>query len=140
MLHSAKKRAGSDMAVPKKTVLILDTDEVTCVLYRREVGRCFYVLTCTNKKEAWKTLEKQPVDTIVLEPTALDNEDWGFVIRLRASEHCNGIPIVVCSTLDARRRGADMGVTVYLTKPVTPQILSGALQTALQGNAPIAET
>mgnify|MGYP002684938829 FL=1 len=68
---------------------------------------------------------------MVLELTALDDEDWSFIARLRATERSRQLPVVICSTLDARRRGTELGVAAYLIKPVTPQVLLSALTTAL---------
>ncbi len=119
------------MASPRKVVVILDRDEATRELYRRELGRRFQVMTCKSEGEAWETLEQQIVDAVVLELTALDDEDWSFIARLRATERSRQLPVVICSTLDARRRGTELGVAAYLIKPVTPQVLLSALTTAL---------
>ena len=119
------------MASPRKVVVILDRDEATRELYRRELGRRFQVMTCKSEGEAWETLEQQIVDAVVLELTALDDEDWSFIARLRATERSRQLPVVICSTLDARRRGTELGVAAYLVKPVTPQVLLSALTTAL---------
>ncbi len=125
------------MALPQRTVLILDIDEVTGELYRRGLERRFQVITCVDERAAWEALEAHQVDSIVLEPTALDDEEWGFVAKLRTSAHYGDVPIIVCSTLDARRRGAELGATVYLIKPVTPQALNDTLQSVFQDVAPL---
>ena len=119
------------MASPRKVVVILDRDEATRELYRRELGRRFQAMTCKSEGEAWETLEQQIVDAVVLELTALDDEDWSFIARLRATERSRQLPVVICSTLDARRRGTELGVAAYLIKPVTPQVLLSVLTTAL---------
>ncbi|MBE2239795.1 MAG: response regulator [Caldilineaceae bacterium] len=124
------------MASLKRTVLILDIDEVTRELYRRGLERRFQVITCVDERAAWEALETHQVDSIVLEPAALDDEEWGFVTRLRTSAHYCDVPIIVCSTLDARRRGAELGATVYLIKPVTPQALNDTLQSVFHDVAP----
>lgn len=116
------------MALPQRTVLILDTDEATGRLYRRELRHRCQMLQCTTEQAAWQMLHTQRVDAIILEPTALHDESWGFVARLRASTHHRDTPIIVCSTLDARRHGAELGVSAYLIKPVTPQALDILLQ------------
>ncbi len=125
------------MAAPKRTVLILDNDEVTRDLYRRELERRFDVVAVNNEQEAWDAMTACAVDGIVLEPAALEDEDWAFVARLRTSDAHRRVPIVVCSTMDARRRGAELGAVAYLIKPVTPQLLSRTLQSAMQDASPI---
>ena len=127
------------MAPPSKVVLILDTDEATRELYRRELARRFRVLTCSTEHEAWAALAGQGVDALVLELTALDDDDWSFVARLHAMEQAHQPAIVVCSTLDARRRGAELGAAAYLIKPVAPHALMSALAAALQSTTTVAE-
>jgi len=124
------------MASSQRVVLILDRDEATRELYRRELSRCFQVIPCKSEGEAWETLERRAVDAVVLELTALDDEEWSFVARLRTVDSGRKLPIVICSTLDARRRGSELGAVAYLIKPVTPQALCGVLWTALQDTGP----
>ena len=127
------KAAGVVMASPEQVVLILDQ-------MRRPVNSivaswvgAFRSFHAAAKREAWATLEQQAVDAVVLELTALDDDDWSFVARLCAAQgRSQHPPIVICSTLDARRRGAELGAAAYLIKPVTPQALLSVLSAALQ--------
>jgi len=118
-------------------VLILDPDEATRDLYRREMGRRFRVISCSTEHEAWDAMERQAVDALVLELTALDDDDWSFLARVRAMEQAHQPQIVVCSSLDARRRGAELGAVAYLIKPVTPQALMVALSAAVAKPVPV---
>jgi DNA-binding response OmpR family regulator len=126
------------MASPNKTVLILDADEATRDLYRRGLGQRFTVITAATEQDAWRAMESESIDGLVLEPEALEDEAWSFIARLRTLERYRNLPIVLCSTLDARRRGAEVGAAAYLIKPVTPAMLSRTLQSALQASAPLA--
>lgn len=120
------------MASSYKTVLILDADEATRDLYRRGLGQLFTVITAATEADAWRVIESTPIDGLVLEPESLEDEAWGFITKLRASERYRNLPIILCSTLDARRRGVELGATAYLIKPVMPEMLSRTLQSALQ--------
>lgn len=120
------------MSPHKQTVLILDGDEATRELYRRELAHDCLVLTAADERTAWRQIETEGVDAIILEPTTLEDKAWSFITRLRTLEQHHDTPIILCSTLDARRRGAELGITMYLIKPVTPHVLSRTLQTALQ--------
>lgn len=121
------------MSAHKQSVLILDSDEATRELYRRELGHSFTVLTAADERSAWRQVETETVDSVILEPATLEDAAWSFIVRLRALERHRETPIVVCSTLDERKRGVELGITTYLIKPVTPHLLSRALQAALQG-------
>lgn len=112
-------------------ILILEQDDATRELYRRELARCYRVVACADKREAWAALQSEPVEGIVLEPAAL-HDGWTFVAAVRRVAGYSQTPIVVCSTLDDRRRGVEAGVAAYLVKPVMPQALVAALATAMQ--------
>ncbi|HHY53966.1 MAG TPA: response regulator [Chloroflexi bacterium] len=122
------------MAPRKPTVLILDRDEATCDLYRRELGQRFTVLTAVEERDAWRLLTTEEVDGVILEPAVLEDEAWSFIARLHALGRYRHTPIILCSTLDARRRGAELGIAAYLIKPVVPQLLSRTVQAALHPN------
>ena len=120
------------MSPPQWTVLIFDIDEMTSELYRRQLQHRYRVVTCFHEQDAWKALRTQSIDAIVLEPTALDDETWRFVIQVRATDAYRDAPIIICSSLDARRRGAELGVNAYLIKPVSPQTLESILATVFE--------
>lgn len=110
-----------------ETVLIIETDEATRTLYQRELARQFRVISCASEAEAEAVLHNQVIDAMVIEPVGLHDPDWGFLVRSQALS----IPIVLCSSLDARRRGVEMGVAAYLVKPVMPAKLLTTLEQLL---------
>jgi len=116
-------------------VLVLDADEATRTLYQRTLSRKWHVVACASEVEARAALKRTRVDAVVVEPSSLNDPDWTFLRRLRARPQRNSapVPILVCSTLDQRRMGAEMGVAAYLIKPVSPHTLQSVLETTLQG-------
>lgn len=119
------------MAPTQTVVLILDADEATRELYRRALWHSFRVFVCASEHEAMQQMARGRVDVIVLEPVALQDKEWEFVARVRANAQYRAVPIVVCSTLDARRHGVEVGVNAYLIKPVSPQVLAATLHSVL---------
>ena len=111
------------MAQANAAVLILDDDEPTRLLYQRELERAYDVFTCDNERDALSILRSEHVHVMILEPAALDDELWTFVNFVRATPQWSRLPVIVCSTLDARRRGHELGAAAYLIKPVTPASL-----------------
>jgi response regulator RpfG family c-di-GMP phosphodiesterase len=114
-------------------VLVLDADEATRALYQRSLSRIWRVVGCASEAEASLTLKRVLVDALVIEPATLVDANWSFLRRLHArkSRGENMFPVVICSTLDQRRLGAELGVAAYLIKPVSPQLLQTTLREVL---------
>lgn len=125
-------------ARPELAILILDDDAETRDLYRRDLERFYRVVTCAQEGEALAALAGAPFAALVLEPVALADGDWRFVAAVHALPGCSRLPIVLCSTLDARRRGAEVGAAAYLVKPVLPSTLRATLANVIQRAAGLA--
>lgn len=114
-------------------VLLLEDDAATRELYRRELGRTFFVVACGSEQDAAEHLDTSSIDALVLEPAALSNQQgsqsWPFVTMLRRRHP--QLPIVVCSILDVRGHSAELGASAYLIKPVTPATLAYTLSIVL---------
>ena len=104
------------------TILIIENDIATLNLYRRELSRDFAVIACSSKNEALQTITSKNLDAVVLEPAALNGEGWTLLesILAQRTEHARVLPTVLCSVLDERKRGLEMGATIFLVKPVLP--------------------
>jgi DNA-binding response OmpR family regulator len=108
---------------PRPSILIVEDDAATRELYQRELGRTYPVLACGDEQVAYSLLQGETISVIVLEITALHDQEWNFVTAARTLPGYGDLPIIVCSTLDERRRGAELGVAAYLVKPVVPKTL-----------------
>lgn len=104
------------------TILIIENDIATLNLYQRELSRDFTVIACSSKNEALQTISSRNLDAVVLEPAALDGEGWTVLesILAQRAENTRVLPTVLCSVLDERKRGLEMGATIFLVKPVLP--------------------
>lgn len=111
------------MPEPIPTVLLIEDDQPTSELYQRELSRDYRVLACDSESEALALLANHPVCTIILEPVLQSGQGWAFLAMLHAMPQTRTIPIILCSTLDERRRGLELGATRYLIKPVLPVAL-----------------
>lgn len=115
-------------------VLVLDADEATRALYQRTLSRKWRIVACASEEEATSALNRTRVDALVVEPATLNDAEWSFLHRMRV-RHPRGerlFPIIVCSTLDQRRQGVELGVSAYLIKPVSPQTLQNVLASLLE--------
>jgi DNA-binding response OmpR family regulator len=111
------------MASASVAVLIFDDDEPTRLLYQRELERVYQVFTCGTELDALSILRTEQINVLILEPAALRDEVWSFINVVRALPQRKRLPFIVCSTLDARRRGHELGAAAYLIKPVAPASL-----------------
>jgi DNA-binding response OmpR family regulator len=123
------------MVGENKTVLIIENDQNTLELYQRFLKRFYRVISCSNESDALELAKNHPVATIVLEPASPGGQGWALLKKLRTMPQTAGIPIILCSTQDARRQGTELGATLFLLKPVLPNALHAAIRQVLVGTA-----
>jgi DNA-binding response OmpR family regulator len=117
-------------------ILLLEADPVTRELYQRELDRHYRVFTGRDESEALQLLRTVDIRAVVLEPAMSDGAGWRLLESMRAMQSMQpGSPlrIILCSVLDERRRGMNLGAAAYLVKPVLPKTLLDTLQQVLQG-------
>ncbi|NDJ76485.1 MAG: response regulator [Chloroflexi bacterium] len=118
------------MPEPKRsTILIIDQDEPTRILYQRELNRFYDVFISSDQESAANALEETPLAAVVLDPGMPDCWVWDYIALIRQR---SAIPIVVCTSQDDRRRALALGATVYLLKPVLPCTLLAELTRLIQ--------
>ncbi len=105
-------------------VLLVETDLPTAELYRRTLSSDCDVLLSQSEAEALAIVADAALDAAVVEPAGLGVEGWAMVATLVQRR----IPVIVCSTLDERKKGQELGVSRYLVKPV----LAGTLMEVLR--------
>ena len=114
------------------TILIIEKDQATLELYCRELNRDFDVLVGSGKNEVLQTIKAQNVNAIVLEPAAWNGQGWDLLDKILAlPPELRSFPIVLCSVLDERKRGLDMGAAAFLVKPVLPSQLLDTVRQVL---------
>lgn len=113
--------------ISEPTILLIEPDAATRELYRRELSDRYHVLTLPDDHDAFALLRTYHVDAIVLEPDLAGSSGWDLIVSLKATLRTARIPIIVCSVLDERRRGKQLGVFTYLVKPVLPATLLDTL-------------
>ena len=111
------------MPEPSPTILLIEDDEATSELYQRELKGDYKVLACASESEALALLQTNTVGAIVLEPALHSGQGWAILEALHNLPYTRTIPVILCSTLDERRLGMELGATRYLIKPVLPKAL-----------------
>jgi DNA-binding response OmpR family regulator len=110
------------------TIVIVESHGPTSDLYRRALEDDYEVVACADADEALGVLQERPISAVVLEPAASHGRGWALVTALRESAATRAVPVVVCSSLDERLHGQEVGVTAYLVKPVLPTTLLATLR------------
>ncbi len=127
------------MALCDRVVLIGDPDHVTSALYQRTLRASFDVIVAADEETALQILQSSKIDVFVLELTLIREHDWerlSYVGQLCAAR---GTQLVICSTLDERRRGFEIGAVAYLIKPTLPSQLMHTIQSVFDTNLPGAQ-
>lgn len=105
------------------SIVLIEKDDVTLDLYRRELSKSFEVLSFNQLDGVLDVISSQDVEAVILEPEISSGQGWELISSINAAIPGRSIPIIVCSTRDTngdRMRGT---VTKYLTKPVLPNDL-----------------
>ncbi|MCB0133260.1 MAG: response regulator [Caldilineaceae bacterium] len=112
------------MVSAKKVVLLVESDPLSCELYTRELAKVYDVKACCDSASALRLVQSMPPDLILIEPALAGDDGWGLLAHFKGNPHTMSIPVVICSTIDERRRGMRLGAIVYLVKPVSAATLN----------------
>jgi CheY-like chemotaxis protein len=132
----------ADEAAPPEplTVLVVedeaDTNQLLCRLLEREGVVCHGV---EGGHEALAAAQKVRPAAILLDLMLPDMSGFEMYERLQRNGPGKRIPCIVMSALDdaaSRRRGEQLGVDAYLTKPFRPRALVTELQDILSYTRP----
>ena len=115
------------MDKPKGRILIVDDDPHAVEILTRMLGREGY--SCTSAVSgpvALETLQRQPVDVILLDVMMPGMDGLQVCQRLRQDENLREIPVILLTAkddMDTRAQGMSLGVSEYLTKPINKREL-----------------
>jgi DNA-binding response OmpR family regulator len=104
-------------------IVLIEDNEVTLDLYRRELSKSFTVFACPEISGVLDILAKQDIQAVVIEPEIHSGQGWDLIDSIATAFSDRRIPIIVCSTRDASVTGPGCDVAKYLTKPVLPNVL-----------------
>jgi len=109
-------------------VLVVDDEPQARSMMRLIMVRAgFDVLEAKDGYEALDEVERQVPDLMILDIMMPGIDGFYVCQRLRADDRTAELPIIVLSAktdADSIKRGKEVGATMYLTKPVSPDELT----------------
>jgi DNA-binding response OmpR family regulator len=115
----------------KPTILIVEADLPTLDLYCQALSGEFITVGTLKPEEALEYARLPQLRAVVIEPRLKNEVGWELAKEIRCVLLNKATPIILCSTLDERKRGIEMGAAAYLVKPVMPSELSTVVQSCL---------
>lgn len=119
----------------KPSILMIEDDLPTLELYRGILEMDYEVLSRCDETGILELLARETPHAIILEPAMERGTGWNILATLHTVIREQPIPIIVCTTLDDRKRGLEMGAAEFLTKPVLPNLLLQTLHQLPNGNS-----
>jgi DNA-binding response OmpR family regulator len=123
------------MSSDKPTILIVEDDLSTLELYSQVLQDEYLILGTVNKDKALELAQQGKIQAVILEPAMSDHYGWELITNMRQALHNKSTPIILCSSLDERRRGMELEVAAYLVKPVMPTELRDVIQRILTSSS-----
>ncbi len=112
-----------------KIVLAVDDDVQVISLYERYLKPHGYtVISLTDPANAVeKALELRPF-AITLDIMMPEHDGWDVIQALKAHPETQNIPVIICSIVEDREKGFNLGATDYLVKPILENELVNAVE------------
>ncbi len=104
-------------------IILIEKDEVTLDLYRRELSKSFTVLAYGEIAGVLEAMVDQDVQAVIIEPESQYEQGREFIHSIYTTFPNQYIPVIVCSTRDPDDFDLAGEVTKHLTKPVLPNKL-----------------
>jgi len=123
------------MAEPLKKVVIVEDEPDTAEMFAEMMRLSGYqVFKCYGGASAMELIEEHEPDAVVLDVMMPDLSGLDVLRKMRQNPKMVDIPVVVASAKSLPsdiQAGLDAGASAYLTKPVTYQEFSQAVQNTI---------
>lgn len=105
----------------KRTILIVDDDEVMRALIGEAISDCYRILGAANGEECLQLAAQKHPDLILLDVEMPGLDGYETCHRLKADTDLGSIPVMFVSAhdeIEARLRGYEAGADDYIVKPL----------------------
>ena len=112
-----------------RTILVIDDDASQRDLMRRYlVAEGFSVEMASDGEEGLRLARRLRPLAITLDVMMPGIDGWSMLSRLKADPTLQGIPVIMLTMVDDKKRGYALGAANYMTKPVDRKGLSEILR------------
>ncbi len=112
----------------ERPVLVIDDDAMARdMLSRILTSEGYRVVTASDGEEALRLARELRPLAITLDVLLPKLDGWGVLSQLQSDATLRDIPVIVVSILPERQKGAALGATAYLQKPVHRELLLSTL-------------
>jgi adenylate cyclase len=116
----------------KPTILVVDDYQDNLDLIEAFLGSTYNVKLSSGGEDALKYLGSQPAPDLILMDVMMPHLDGYELLRLiKADEKTKGIPVIFLtakSQKEDEEKGLQLGAVDYITKPISPPILSARVK------------
>jgi CheY-like chemotaxis protein len=117
-----------DMLPGERVALVVEDDPNSAARIRVQLeAEGFQVLHAATGHDALVLVSQRPVSLITLDVMLPDMDGWEFLSRIKQHAQLRRIPVVITSIVADADRGASLGASAVLQKPISRQELYEAL-------------
>lgn len=111
-----------------RTLLVVDDNPDVSLLFRRYLGDTdFHLVQARSAERALRLARELRPEIVFLDVLMPSHDGWEILQALRADPVTASLPVVICSVIPDHALAYSLGVTDFLSKPVTRQGLLDVL-------------
>jgi CheY-like chemotaxis protein len=115
--------------MPTHSVLLVDDNRSLHLLVGRYLsGYPYSLLSAYDAPTGLELARREQPDAVMLDIMMPDQDGWELLSSLQKDEACQDIPVVICSVLEQEALAESLSAAGYLRKPITQEMLLGALR------------
>ncbi|MCD4671754.1 MAG: response regulator [Anaerolineaceae bacterium] len=110
-------------------ILSIDDEEQIANLYQRYLGNLNYeVIPLSRPNSAVQRAKELKPLAITLDMMMPEKDGWSVLRELKSDPDTANIPVIICSILEEKEKGLQMGAAAYLVKPFLKEDLISVIE------------
>ncbi|MCW5848788.1 MAG: response regulator [Anaerolineae bacterium] len=136
VVNGSATHAARPVTTAQPIVLVIDDDPAVRTLLQHALSHDgVKVETAATGEEGLRLAKSLQPSVITLDLTA-EQDSWGILAALKGDAGLTDIPVIMLSMVDNQRQGYAIGVSDYLTKPISRDRLLATVKKYQDGHLP----